>query len=223
MVHIFRRRKRISASHIRQYQVPKEPAWLRRTWRLVLKGSKIVFLYTTNGPQLANFGSGTHNLDSDLGVNLDSGIFIVGKLGRCGIGFPSDLVRDQRFGHKYPKRASFTEEAMLVNGHDYGVNCFALERPPDHSSVSNCKLGQATARKNTTLRDIKSIHDGYDIVTSGTSTFNVLKEFAGDQVVHVLAKVRRVEGYPALEVIKEEHGGRQYEGQDEVSKEIDLK
>lgn len=56
---------------------------------------KIVFLYTTNGPQLANFGSGTHNLDSDLGVNLDSGIFIVGKLGRCGIGFPSDLVRDQ--------------------------------------------------------------------------------------------------------------------------------
>lgn len=66
---------------------------------------------------------------------------------------------------------------------------FALEGPPDNCAVSNNELSQAAAGKNASFRDVESIHDGNYVVVSRAGALNILQQFAGNQIVHIPAKI----------------------------------
>lgn len=68
----------------------------------------------------------------------------------------------------------------------------ALEGPPHHSAVANCKLGQPTSRQNTSCGDIERVHDRYDEVVASAGALDILQELGGDQLMHVSTEVRRV-------------------------------
>lgn len=82
---------------------------------------------------------------------------------------------------------------------------FALEGTPDHGAVADDELGQAASGENLALRNVEGVHDGDDVVAALAGSLNISQQLRGDQVVHVLPKVGRVQGDPALEVVEEEH------------------
>lgn len=82
----------------------------------------------------------------------------------------------------------------------------ALKRPPDHSTVAYGKLGKPAAREDTSFRYIKCVHNRDDVIAPGTSTLHILQEFARDQLMHVLAEIRGMQCYPALEIVEKKHG-----------------
>lgn len=128
--------------------------------------------------------------------------------------------------YKQAQGACLGKEALGVNGVDDGINLnqldhrnifsmgrlspyrLALERAPYDGSVSDGKLGQAVAGEDAPFRNVKRVHDGDDVVAAGTGSLDVLEQLAGDQVVHVAPKVRRVQGDPALHIVEEEHDGQ---------------
>lgn len=76
--------------------------------------------------------------------------------------------------------------ATMRTGSPYRL---ALEGPPHHSTVANCKLRQPTSRQYASCGDIEGIHDGYDEVVASAGALDVLQELGGDQLVHVSAEV----------------------------------
>lgn len=83
----------------------------------------------------------------------------------------------------------------------------ALERPPHHGAVSDGELCEARAGEHAALRNVKGVHDDDDVIVSGTGTLHVADQLAGDELLHVAAKVRRVQGDPALHIVEEKHNG----------------
>lgn len=81
----------------------------------------------------------------------------------------------------------------------------SLEWPPDNSSISHGELGEPIARQYLSVRDVKSIHDGDDVVVASAGPLDVLEELIGDEIVHVATKVGGMQGDPALHVVEEEH------------------
>lgn len=81
----------------------------------------------------------------------------------------------------------------------------SLERAPDDGTVADSELGQATSWKDSSFRDIESIHYRDDIITSSACAFDILQELASHQLMHILTEVRRVERNASLKVIKKKH------------------
>ena len=76
-----------------------------------------------------------------------------------------------------------------------------LEWTPDNRSVSNSELGEPAARDNATFRNIECVHNRDNVVLSGTGSLHIAEELRSDQLVHVLAEVRRVQGDLTLKVV----------------------
>lgn len=81
----------------------------------------------------------------------------------------------------------------------------ALKWPPNDRTISDRKLCQSIPGEDASFRDIESVHDGNDIITTGTGALYIFQELAGDEVVHIAAKVGRMQGNPTLHVVKKEH------------------
>jgi len=92
--------------------------------------------------------------------------------------------------------------ARIKKGGSYSL---ALERSPNHSLVSNCELGQPATWKDLPFGDVKGVEDGDDVVSTSAGSLNVLHQLPSDQLVHVAAKVGRVQGHLSLKIVKEEH------------------
>lgn len=84
---------------------------------------------------------------------------------------------------------------------------FTLKRPPYNSTIVDGEFGKAAAGKDASLRDGEAIHDGDYIVTSSASALNIPQQLAGNQVVHILAEVGRMQGDIAFAFHDEEHDG----------------
>jgi hypothetical protein len=69
---------------------------------------------------------------------------------------------------------------------------FTLEGLPDDCAVLDIELGQTGAGENFALGNIKRIHNGDNEVAAGTRALYISKQLAGDQLVHVTPKVRRM-------------------------------
>lgn len=66
---------------------------------------------------------------------------------------------------------------------------FALEGSPDDCSIADSKLGQPIAGKNPALGDVEGVHDGDDVVAPGTRALDIFEQLAGDELMHVAAKI----------------------------------
>lgn len=108
---------------------------------------------------------------------------------------------------KESQGTSLGKEALGVDRVDDSIHSLSLERSPHDGAVADGELGETVARKNATLRDVKRIHDGNDIIAASAGTLNILQQLASDQVVHVAAKVRGMQSNSALHVVEEKHDG----------------
>ncbi len=63
----------------------------------VRKGSipEVILLNATDSQDIAHLSSRTYNLDTDLSVDLDRGVFVVGELRWGGVGIVIDVLRNQ--------------------------------------------------------------------------------------------------------------------------------
>lgn len=173
-----------------------------------LKTPKVILLDTTDSPHFSDLSSCTNDLDADVSPWLDDSVFVISELRGGGIGIPLDITGDQMGRYEEAQRPSLGEEALWVDGVDNSVHRLPLEWPPNDSTVSNGKLGQASPGKNAPLGNIECVHDGDDVVAPGAGSLDVLEQLARHKLVHVAAKVRWVQGDPALHVVEEKHDAR---------------
>jgi len=66
---------------------------------------------------------------------------------------------------------------------------FAFERPPHDGSIAHSELSQPATGKNATLRDVKGIHDGDDVIVASAGSLDILDQLCRDQLVHVAAEI----------------------------------
>lgn len=174
---------------------------------LILKASKIILFDASDSPHFADFCSGTDNLDSHVRTRLDDGVFVVSKLWRCRVRVPFDVAGYQMSRYKQSEGTSLGEEALWIDGVDDGINRLSFEWPPYDCAISNSKLCETIARQDPAFGNVEGVHDGDDVVAAGAGTFDIFQQLASHQIVHVTAKVGRVQGDPPLHVVEEEHVG----------------
>lgn len=85
------------------------------------------------------------------------------------------------------------------------AHSLALERSPNNSTISNCKLRHSTSRQYAALGKSEGIHDSDNIVCACACTLHVPQQLRRDQLLHITAKVRWMQCYLPLEIIEEEH------------------
>ena len=125
--------------------------------------------------------------------------------------------------YKNAQGTGFGEETMLVDRHDNSIDLscqqvvtlakqsricahrLALEGPPDYGTVTDREFRKSTARQDATLRNGEAVHHGDDIVAAGTCPFDVLHQFGGNELCHVLAEVGGMKRQATLEIIEEKH------------------
>lgn len=98
-----------------------------------------------------------------------------------------------------------SEEALRVYRMNDSINRLAFEWPPYHSTISHSEFGHTETREDSTFRNFESIHDGDDEVAASACTFDILKELARHELVHVATHERRMQGDLAFQVIKKKH------------------
>lgn len=96
----------------------------------------------------------------------------------------------------------------MRQGKGHGAYSLALERSPNNGFISNRELGQTASWENLAFRDVEGIENGDYIVAASACSFDISYKLPSHQLVHVPAKERRVQGDLSLEVVKEEHVGR---------------
>ena len=99
------------------------------------------------------------------------------------------------------------EEPLGIDGFHHRINSLALERPPNNRSVPDSEFCEPITRQDLPVRDIECVHDGDDVVVARALALDIFEELVRHKVMHVSAKVRRVQSDRALHVMEEEHDG----------------
>jgi hypothetical protein len=82
---------------------------------------------------------------------------------------------------------------------------FALEWPPDDSTIIDGELRHAARRYNTTSRYFICVHHTNNIVSPSACSLNICEEFVDEIFAHAWAEKGWVKSDHALEFVEKEH------------------
>lgn len=180
------------------------PKKLQRT------GSQVVLLDRTNSIDLVHVGSRTDNLQPHTRPLLYSLIRThVSRWIRRRVEL--HIRRNQVGTHKHRQGPHVSKKTHLVHRGHHSIHNLTLKRLPHHRPVLHLKLSHSRARDDPAPAhvDIHTIQNTHNVAKlTCACTLNVQKKFISQVLVHLRAKVRRMERQVQREVFKKKHDQR---------------